>query len=491
MRILHYNNIDFNINANGEITRRSTWHVMPDANAVIDSDWINLRNDVTQWAGSIGDAWRLPGADSQSYTEDPEYIISEITFKAVARYMYEVSYTGHKKHLTAEIIGGISENINSSDEHSKSAAWLVHTDSLANWLPQIGEVMAWAGSDFLCENIQLHERANNEWEVKINAKDMSVMMIGQPSFSRTNNHDSVRKAKWRVGIDSYDDFIANHNINSDASSWAGDAYYVSDIQVSPHGQIAYYVSLEARYSETRLLSVKRYESFNGYDADGRINRVVAWTGRWRVHSDNLPDFENRVGESAEDWTGPGTIITKVEPVRVTDLIYEVIMEAKEPQSSGSSALEFNTDDRSNLRHRIDINCKEVDYILNASECGWYENSQGQYEEIPDWDAGKLCPFVASSPLPCEMIDAKLKCVFVSKITFIKGRSKAHLQMNLNWSRTPRVETNVAGVNGSWLKQSFNTDELFDNEGKRWTKIIRSYIHTPTGQQWNSNYGGHK
>lgn len=490
MRVTHYNNVDFNIDSNGEVSRRSTCHVTLAAGAVVDTEWINLREQAEAWAGNIGDAWRLANVNSDGYTEDSDFIVSGITFKALSRYMYEVSYVGHKKHLTAEIVGGISETINSSAEHSKSATWLVHADSVNGWLPQIGDVMAWSGNNFLCENIQLQERATHEWEVKITAKDMSVMMIGNPAFSRTDSHESVRKAKWRVSMEAYDDFIAENGINSDASSWAGNAYYVSDIQVSPHGKIAYYISLEARYAETRLLSVKHSETFNGYDSNGKINKVVVWTGRWRVHRDNLPEFENRVGESAEDWTIPGTIITKVDPVRVTDLIYEVNMEAKEPDNS-ASAMEFNTDDRSKLGSRVDIICKEVDYILGASECGWNKNSQGQYEEIPDWEAEKLCPFTTSSPLPPEMIDANLKCVFVSKTTFLRGRSKAHVRMNLDWSRTPRIVTSVAGVTGSWLKKSFNTEEVFDNEGKRWTKIIRSYTHTPTDYTWNSNYGGHK
>ncbi len=490
MRVLHQNNIDFNISSNGEVSRRGTWHVMLDE-AAVDTEWVNLRELAEQWAGSVGDDWRQPDADSANYTEDPDFVITEITFKSLNRYMYEVSYVGHKKHLTAEIIGGISESINNSSEHSKSATWKVHTDSLTGWLPEIGDVMTWAGSDFLCEDIQLQERANGEWEVKITAKDMSVMMIGNPTFSRTSSHESIRKAKWRVSIDAYDDFITNNAINSDASSWAGNAYYVSDIQVSPHGKIAYYISLEAQYAETRLLSVKHSETFNGYNTDGKINKVIVWTGRWRVHRDNLPDFENRVGESATDWTVQGAIITKVDPILVTDLIYEVVMEAKEPDNSGASALDFNMDDRSRLGSRVDIICKEVDYILSASECGWNKNSKGQYEEIPEWEAQKLCPFTTTAPLPTEMIDANLKCVFVSKTTFLRGRSKAHVRMNLDWSRTPRVITSVAGVIGSWLKQSFETEEIFDNEGKRWTKIIRSYMHTPANYTWNSNYGGHK
>jgi len=491
MQFLHQNNIDFNIDSNGEISRSGVWHATLDEGAAVDTEWLNFRSQVEAWAGVVGDDWRVPDVDSATYTEDTNFIISKVNFKSLNRYMYEVSYEGHKKHLTAELIGGVNETINSSSEHSKSATWKIHADSLAGWLPAIGDVLAWAGNDFLCENIQLQEHADHEWEVKITAKDMSVMMVGNPTFSRTNEHESVRKAKWRVSLDAYDDFISSNGINSDASSWAGSAYYISDIQVSPHGKIAYYISLEARYVETRLLSVKHSEAFNGYDVDGKIKRVIIWTGRWRVHYDNLSDFENRVGESAEEWAIAGAIITKVDPVRVTDLIYEVSMEAREPESSGESASEFNMDDRSRLGRRVDIFCKEVDFMLGASDCGWHKNSQGQFEEIPEWDFNTQCPFITTSPLPSEIIDTNLKCVFVSKTTFLRGRSKAHVRMNLDWSRTPRIVTSVTGIMGSWLKQSFDTEEVFDNEGKRWTKIIRSYMHAPSNCIWNSNYGGHK
>jgi hypothetical protein len=210
-----------------------------------------------------------------------------------------------------------------------------------------------------------------------------------------------------------------------------------------------------------------------------------------VHRDSLIDFEDRTGQSAEDWSAPDTIITKVDPVRVTDMIYEVTMEAQELDNSGTNAANYTLDNRSKLANRKDIFCREVDYVLNASQCGWYEDSKGKFEKIPDWDPGKQCPFLTSVNLNLEMINTKLKCVFVSEVSFLRGRSKAHVKMNLDWSRASRIASRVAGVTGSWLKKNFDTEELFDNEGKRWTKIIRSYIHAPAGFQWNSGYGEHK
>ena len=97
MQVSHYNNIDFNIDSNGEISRRSTWHLSMDESAVVDTEWQGMRSAVEGWAGAVGDNWRLPDADSTAYTEDSGFIISDISFKSLNRYMYEVSYTGHKK----------------------------------------------------------------------------------------------------------------------------------------------------------------------------------------------------------------------------------------------------------------------------------------------------------------------------------------------------------------------------------------------------------
>ena len=490
MRVLHYNNVDFSIDANGEITRSSSWHVMPDADTEINSGWTSLRGQAEQWAGEIGDPWRLPTANSMNYTEDTDYIVREISFKSQSRYVYEITFTGSKKHLTAKINGGISESIDNNAEKVKSATWLVHADSLDGWLPQIGDVLDWAGIDYLCENIQLQEHTGDEWEVKITARDTSIMMVGQPTYSLNSNHEKTCHAKWRVSLDAYDDFIAANSINSDASDWAGEAYYISDIQSNPYGKIAYYVSLEAKYIESRLLSVKRSENFDGYDANGNVKKIINWTAWWRVAKNELTDFENKIGDSASEWAKPGTIITRVDPVRINDLLYEVTMEAKEPKTSGSYALEYNTDDRSNLGNRKDVESRETDYILSVSQCGWFKNSQGQYEEIPDWDAATLCPFNTSSPLPQELIGAHLKCVQVQEAKFLRGRSQTHVGMNVNWSTSARTLNEVAGVNGSWLKQSFETEEVFDNEGKRWTKVIRSYLHAPADMSWNGSYGGH-
>ena len=490
MRILHYNNVDFSIDANGEITRSSSWLVMPDDNTEINTGWVDLRAQAEQWAGEVGDPWRLPTSNSTNYTEDTDYITREISFKSQSRYVYEVVFAGSRKHLTAKMNGGISESIDNNGERVKTATWLVHAESLAGWLPQIGDVLDWAGNDYICENIQLQEHTGDEWEIKITARDTSVMMIGQPSYSHNDNHEKTCRAKWRIGLDSYAGFIAENSINSEASGWAGDAYYISDIQATPYGKIAYYVSLEAKFVESRLLNVRRNENFDGYDTNGNIKKITSWTAEWRVPKSELANFTNRVGAPANDWAESGATITRVDPVRINDLLYEVTVEAKELKNSSSYAMEYSTDDRSSLGNRKDVESRETDYILSASQCGWFKNSQGQYEEIPEWDAATLCPFSTSAPLPQELIGAHLKCVQVQEAKFLRGRSRTHVAMNVNWSTSARTLEKVTGVNGSWLKQSFETEEVFDNEGKRWTKVIRSYLHAPANMTWNGYYGGH-
>ena len=136
MRIMHKSNIDFSVDNTGKITRKSTWNILPDNNVL--NDWPAFAEAARVWAGKIGDKWRIPTADSQGYTEDDNYVITDINFSSDARFIYNVEYQGAKKNLTVQQIGGVDIEINENDERTKTAHWLIHAEGLNNWLPKRG-----------------------------------------------------------------------------------------------------------------------------------------------------------------------------------------------------------------------------------------------------------------------------------------------------------------------------------------------------------------
>jgi hypothetical protein len=488
MRILHYNNIDFNIDKDGQIIRQSTWHVMPDADVNVEADWVTFQDEIAGWAGKVGDNYRVPGANSQSYTEDPEYIITGISFKALSRYMYDVSYTGTRKHVTAEMIGGISESINNSEEREKSAKWLIHADSIDGWLPAIGIKLDWAGDTYSCENIRKQELSYGEWEVSITAKDMSIQAIGNPTLSRNNSAESVKTGRWRVNNEEYETFLATHDINSDASNWAGANYYVTNVSSQPLGKLGYYVTLEAKEVKARMLEVKRTETFEGYDIGGFLKKSVSWISRWRVHKDQKEDFENIVGNSAEEWADYGAVVMKVDPVRINDMEYEYVLEASNPKFSTSFSYNYDTDDRSNLSCRTDLDVINADYILDAAACGWSQQADGSYKAISGWEPKKQCPVVTSEKLPVSEINKNHKTILAVQTKYLRGNSKSQVSQLKEWNNSNRIYYKNIGDNyGGWLKESLETENIFDNEGQKWVKLTKKYRFPPKNYTWNSTY----
>lgn len=561
MKIVHQKNINFSIAADGEITRTGTWRVKPDDEVNIEENRPGFRQEVEDWAGKIGDPFRLPSADLQGYTEDPDCIVTGITFNSVEFSIYDVTFTGHKKHLIAAMTGGISETVNEFDEHEKSAVWQIHADSLEGWLPKTGDALSWAGADYQCVNISSRQLAYREWEVKLTARDMtvmmlgnpvlkqnnnlerfssarwrvgkdaietfltehavnsaaewagdgyvvtgvscetngasgyyvmltasdmSVMMLGNPAFKRNSNFESTVSAVWRVSSGAIETFLAAHEINNDASGWAGEDYYVTEISSRPEGAQGYLVTIEAGHAGVRKLDVKRREIFAGYDISGNPRREIIWTGRWRVHRDNKQDFENITGSSAADWAEEGYIVTSVDPSRISDMEYEYVVEAKSPELSNLAAMHYKND-RTNLASRIDVMVDSGTFILSAEQCGWVRSDDGRYDEIADWDCDANCPFQTEDVLAQEMIGCELLCALLTVSTYRKGETRRHVADEVQWTSSSRIVSNADGNDGDWRKIEIKADIINDSRGDVWTKVSKKYMHAPAGFKWNQNY----
>ena len=561
MEIVHQKNINFSIGADGEITRTGIWRVKPDDEVNIEENRSGFRQEVEDWAGKIGDPFRLPSADLQGYTEDPDCIVTGITFNSVEFSIYDVTFTGHKKHLIAAMTGGISETVNEFDEREKSAVWQIHSDSLEGWLPKIGDALIWAGADYQCVNISSRQLAYCEWEVKLTARDMSVLMLGNPVLKQNNNLERFSSARWRVGKDAIETFLAAHAVNSaaewagdcyvvtgvscetngvsgyyvmltardmsvlmlgnpafkcnsnfestvsavwrvsngaietflaareinnDASGWAGEDYYVTEISSRPEGAQGYLVTIEAGHAGVRKLDVKRREIFAGYDIAGNPGREIIWTGRWRVHRDNKQDFENITGSSAADWAEEGYIVTSIDPSRISDMEYEYVVEAKSPEISNLAAMHYKND-RTNLASRIDVMVDSGTFILSAEQCGWIRSDDGRYEEIADWDCDANCPFQTEDVLAQEMIGCELLCALLTVSTFRKGETRRHVADEVQWTNSSRIVSNADGNDGDWRKIEIKADIINDSRGDVWTKVSKKYMHAPAGFKWNQNY----
>lgn len=523
MKILHQNNIGFAISDNGEITCSSIWEVMADS---ID-DWTGLEASVKSWAGNIGEGWRVPTATSDDFTVDTERVIIGIEFNAKSRWVYEVSFKGRKVDVTERMID-YSESINNRDERQKTAKWSIAADSLDDFLPKIGDVLDWAGQFFYCDSINSQKVGilEGRYEVEIVAIDLSTVMLGNPSFSRNEKYESVKSATWKVSNDAYEAFIEAHDVNSDASSWAGADYYVTSIKAEPRGKVGYDVTVEAKHVGVRCIEVKREEGFKAFDDNGGVVREIKYTGRWQVFKDNLDEFKNITGDSAAAWAEDGYIITRVSPSQISDVEYEYNLEASDPANYNSNSNpDSMLDDRSKLSNRIDVNPGMREFILTEKQCGWikekpfkkgsstelidkdlpeiwkpivktamYQLVDDEYKEMV-WKASRDCPFVIPGNNDNNYIDFKyankpFQCVCIEYTKYTKGdpsRQLGQLQSRINSMGEMIGRQKINGLEASWKRSGYSFEKILDNKGMPWWKQSFTLIAAPNKWDWSKDY----
>lgn len=490
MQITHYSNIDFDIDRTGKITRKSTWHVMPDE--VDLAGWPDVADAVKAWAGTTGDNWRKPNANSISYTTDENYVITQISCKSTARYMYEVSYTGEAKCLEAEMQGQPELSINEFGEREKSAVWLVHKDSLESFLPQAGEVIIWAGALYMFAGATASDAGGNRYEVTVKAKHMDVLMIGLPTYRRNINLESIKTAKWRVDINSYDDFLSSHDINSDASAWAGSGYYITNLSADPAGNGGYYVTIEAKHIGVRKIDVRKSSRYLKTNILGGVDAERTWTGRWQVHKDNLPEFEAMLGGIADDWTGePGFIVTAVEPTRISEVGYEVSIEAKDADNAADQYAEMR-DEKKDLGKKYKVSDHVSDIVLKPDMCGYKSDSTTKtgWAPISGWDKNTFCPLVTSAVLNQALINKPQILLGVTEEYYLKGTPAKYISEMQELVSKKVFTAKIGTHNGSWrLAATPSFVSVIDSKGDEYTKVTRSIVLAPKGYSWNPNYAG--
>jgi len=519
MKILHQNNIGFAVSDTGEITCSSVWELMSDT---ID-DWTGLEAAVKDWAGNIGEGWRVPTATSDDYTVDTNRVIIGIDCTAKSRWIYNVSFKGRSRDITARMID-YSESTNDKDEKTKTATWSVDADSLDGFLPAIGDVLTWAGDFYYCDSISNKKVGilEGRYEVTITAIDLSTIMLGNPSFSRNAKYESVKSATWKVSNDNYEDFVADHDINSDASSWAGDGYYVSSIKAEPKGKLGYDVTVDAKHVAVQCLDINKQDTYNGFDNGGSALNTTTYTGKWQVHKDNMDDFENLAGESAESWAEEGYIVKQVSRSQISDMEYEYTLNAYNPDQVGIPANYGQLDNRSNLSAREDVMPGTREFTLTAEMAGYVREKPAKDStllKVTDQDVSQIlkpiktsvmyhnmssadqanawlpatsCPFLwtSTNPLPVSLVDKPLQCTTLEITQYSQGDPSATLSQ-LTARRDKRMlmvyNGTMSGLFGSWRRTSHNVEKILDNKGLPWWKETMTVIAAPGNYAWNPTY----
>ena len=230
----------------------------------------------------------------------------------------------------------------------------------------------------------------------------------------------------------------------------------------------------------------RTEKFAGLTRAGAIRREIVWNARWRVAAEELPTFFGQTGTFPGDWPEPDCLITSVMPKRLSEMEYEVTVEAQH-RSNPDLLQYYSIEDRSDLANRTDIAVDMADFHLTAAMAGYQKLPDGHYMPIPNWNALAGCPFRSESKLPANMIDLTLRCLVVTVSIYVSGGVKSRIAELAAWTQGRVTNAAVEGIEGSFLRIRQTCKETFDDSGKLYTRITRSYQKAPGDYIWSTNY----
>lgn len=474
------------IDAEGTVTLENAWQL---ARGEPASGLESLLDEARAWAGKIGQPFRIPAADG-SFEFAETLLVSAIEIKPIDLSVCQVVFSGTEFAVDGEetpvpaAIGAVSETRASDGTLRRKRTFRAPVTLAAELIPSPGRVLDWEGGAFVCESCTV-TTTELAIEFEVTARETTLAELGLPVPGLDADGFETRQCTWFVAAEQYETFAAPHPIGG-AEAWAGEQFLLTALEAKPVGKIGYEVTLKTRKAETRRISQLRTEEFAGLARSGAILREIVWKARWRVLAADLPGFLRLTGTSPADWAEPGCLITQITPTRLSDMEYEVNVEA---QHSGNPGLfqHYSTEDRSGLDTRTDVSVDMDDFHISAGMAGYRELPDGQYLPIPNWSALRGCPFQSETKLSESMIEKTVRCLVITVSVYVSGDAAAQIESLADWAATRYFNGSVAGITGSYLKIAQHCKETCNDVGRIYTQITRSYQKSPDGLNWSGNY----
>ncbi|MGE4565800.1 MAG: hypothetical protein AB7F32_13080 [Victivallaceae bacterium] len=483
IRIHHADYHKFAVDGGNRLSFESVWRVSatpPPDNAVFLAE-------VRNWAGAAGDPFRIGGPDGSPVALDGVAVESlDIEFPAAGEAVIRFRATGIGLGEAPE---HLSETLGSDGERRKKATFrIAAAPGALPPLPAIGAVLSWAGESFVCESAESKSVAGG-FECTINCRKIGTRLLRGPELVRDADSEETESATYFVPAANHAAMLAAFAIDVPVP-WGSPEKVIRKVTSRSSGPLGFEVTVEGRKIVTKMLESRRSERFDGFDSGNRIRRELIWQSRWRVRADELADFENLTGAPAV-WAGADTVVTEVIPRRISELEYELAIEAQ-ALTNPNLYRNYSEDDRSNLQGRTDVNARLIDFLITPEMAGYLRSDNGAYVTNPDFSAATASPFAVTEPLGVDMVNAVIKTILLTETGYRPGPIRNHLDDMIDWAYAGRVTTDrVAGCSGSFLKVDLELRELADNFGNRWTRITASYQMAPPEMPWNPVYWNNK
>lgn len=424
----------WSIDSQGIITITTTWMCINDEDTI--KGWLGFVSAVEAFAGKPGDPYKMPTASSESedatvstestetddeykdgnvyaYKDTNTFIVQDVKYEAApGRTHYEVEFTNIQNFSTMTLIGGVEASINENNERTKTAKYRVSliqnqtdasdgestvaqpittdgegTDTPPDMTPldaimiPSGTVASWAGEPYMIESSEYNVVSYGIYEITIQAKDMSHMMIGLPDIQTDNLGNQTVTVVWRYALTAFDENELPVQ-GSDATGFIGgrEGFVVQEVDVQHVGVLGYNVTIKAvKHRVGVLISASRKDNRR---QDGEY--YTEWESKFQtdapntalIGAENLADIEvDDLLPSGYQLEG-GTVREVSFDEYVTGKYNVTVVSSNEPEGTLKWGKAQNDDDDS-----WSIQVTQAYFRLTAEQAGWAKAPSGEYYNI--------------------------------------------------------------------------------------------------------------
>ena len=106
------------INSEGLMSKETTWMLVPDYQSGNFNNWLSFENEVREFAGNIGDAYKKPKyngkAEIDEYELDNTFLVESVSYNLVpGKTHYEVTFSNTQNLNVMQVTGNVSVDIDS------------------------------------------------------------------------------------------------------------------------------------------------------------------------------------------------------------------------------------------------------------------------------------------------------------------------------------------------------------------------------------------
>ena len=319
------------------------------------------------------------GRECSSYTESTLFRVTSINIDCPDRFTYEVTFNAEQNLSTVTKIGNIDVQIDNVNQKTMTLHYQVDLSTGAySELATLFDVPGTSRTIFtghvcLIESVNMTAINKTRYSIDVTLKDMAVMMIGKPKYSKNEFNQKTASISWRYSAESFAALTIPES-GSDASTWLGlsanSGYLISGVSCEPDGLLGYTVQIDAKYVADVVVKTDRKFSLNtDYAFESAAATEKSVTIVKQATAEDIADYADIIGDEATSYGYPGMTVSDVNISESGRGDYEVTIELTDDNYTPNPRKMFQNN-QNYLANQVEISINYSEIVLEASHCGY-------------------------------------------------------------------------------------------------------------------------